>query len=231
MGGRISPSFCYGIAHELRAPVRATRAFSELLVKETAVARDEVDSDYARRIAQASSYMDKLIEDLLAYGRLHHTEMTLVGVSVRSTVERVLQHLAADIQRQKAKLITDAGLERVRAHPMLIGQALENLVSNALKFVAPGASPQVKIETERAGKGRIRISVRDKGPGIDPAWQQKIFGIFQRAHSHEEFPGTGIGLAMVKRIVELMDGEVGVISSPGHGSCFWIELPAARSED
>src|SRR5258705_10737535 len=171
--------------------------------------------------------MDKLIEDLLAYGRLHHSEMILVGVSVSTTVERVLQHLAPEIQRQKAQVITRPSFERVNAHPMLLVQAVENLVSNALKFARPGVSPHVTIDADRTDKGRIRISVRDKGPGIDPAWQQKIFGIFQRAHSHDEFPGTGIGLAMVKRIVELMDGEVGLVSSPGEGSCFWIELPAA----
>jgi signal transduction histidine kinase len=109
---------------------------------------------------------------------------------------------------------------------MLLKQAVENLVSNALKFVPPGATPRVTISAEPTARGRVRINVRDEGVGVHAAAREKIFGVFQRGHSHEEYPGTGIGLAMVKRIAELMDGEVGLDSELGRGSCFWIELPA-----
>jgi PAS domain S-box-containing protein len=222
-------TFCYGIAHELRAPVRATRGFSDLLLKETLTGKEKLASDYANRISHASAYMDKLIEDLLAYGRLHHTELVLVGVSIKTTIERVLRHLATNKRRQ-ADIIVHPCSDRVQAHPTLFMQALENLVSNALKFVAPDTAPRVVIDTRRIGDDRVRISVRDNGIGIDPAWQEKIFGVFQRGHSQSEYPGTGIGLAVVKRIVELMDGKVGLVSSPGQGSTFWIELPLAPKE-
>jgi PAS domain S-box-containing protein len=222
-------TFCYGIAHELRAPVRAARGFGDLLLKETQTCQEKLAHDYAQRIAHAAAYMDKLIEDLLAYGRLHHTEMLLVPVSVSTTLERVLRNLSDRITRQKAKLLVKPTAERVKAHPTLLMQALQNLVSNALKFVAPGTSPRVTVDTHRVAD-RVRITVRDNGIGIDPPWQERIFGVFQRGHSQSEYPGTGIGLAMVKRIVELMEGEVGVVSSSGEGSTFWIELPPASKD-
>ena len=121
-----------------------------------------------------------------------------------------------------------SGFTRIRCSSC---SALQNLIANALKFVEPGRTPEVAISTWRVDGNRIRITIRDNGVGIDPAWQHKIFGVFQRAHSADEFPGTGIGLAMVKRIVDLLNGEVGVTSVPGKGSTFWLELPVAPAID
>lgn len=102
---------------------------------------------------------------------------------------------------------------------------MTNLISNALKFVAPGAPPHVNIQWE-AKAGRVRLSVKDNGIGIPPEYQGKLFRVFERLVNDEQYPGTGIGLAIVRRAIERMGGEVGVVSGKGSGSTFWIELPS-----
>jgi PAS domain S-box-containing protein len=223
--------FCYGIAHELRAPVRAMKGFGDIVLQELGSLANETVAHDLKRITAAAARMDRLIEDLLAYGRLHHADLLILPVRVNQTVGRVLETLAGEVEKYNAVVRVQPTSERVYAHPMLLLQALENLIANGLKFVQPGKTPEVAISTWRVDGNRLRIVVRDNGVGIDPAWHHKIFGVFQRAHSADEFPGTGIGLAMVKRIVDLLNGEVGVISVPGKGSTFWIELPVAPPID
>ncbi len=223
--------FCYGIAHELRAPVRAMNGFGDIVLQELGSLANEAVTHDLKRITAAAARMDRLIEDLLAYGRLHHADLLILPVRVNHMIARALQALADEIEKRKAVVRMQPASERVYAHPMLLSQALENLIGNALKFVQPGKTPEVTISTWRVDGNRIRIAVRDNGIGVDPAWQHKIFGVFQRAHSGDEFPGTGIGLAIVKRIVDLLNGEVGVTSAPGAGSTFWIELPVAPPID
>jgi len=224
-------TFCYGIAHELRAPVRALNGFGDIVLQELGSLASETATHHLKRITAAATRMDRLIEDLLAYGRLHHADLLILPVRVSHAIGRVLEALASEVEARNAVVRVQPTSERVYAHPMLLSQALENLIANALKFVQSGKTPEVAVSTWRADGNRIRIVIRDNGVGIDPAWQHKIFGVFQRAHSADEFPGTGIGLAMVKRIVDLLNGEVGVTSVPGKGSSFWLELPVAPPID
>ena len=224
-------TFCYGIAHELRAPVRAMNGFGDIVLQELGSLANETVTHDLKRITAAAARMDRLIEDLLAYGRLHQADLLILPVRANHAIARALEALVNEIEKRKAVVRMQPASERVCAHPVLLSQALENLIANALKFVQPGKTPEVTISTWRVDGNRLRITVRDNGVGIDPAWQHKIFGVFQRAHGSDEFPGTGIGLAMVKRIVNLLNGEVGVISAPGAGSTFWIELPVAPPID
>ena len=224
-------TFCYGIAHELRAPVRALNGFGDIVLQELGSLAGESATHHLKRITAAATRMDRLIEDLLAYGRLHQADLLILPVRVSHTIGRVLQGFENEIETRNAVVRVQPTSERVYAHPMLLLQAIYNLIANALKFVEPGKTPEVAVSTWRVDGNRIRITVRDNGVGIDPAWQHKIFGVFQRAHSADEFPGTGIGLAMVKRIVDLLNGEVGVTSVPGKGSTFWLELPVAPAID
>jgi signal transduction histidine kinase len=120
-------------------------------------------------------------------------------------------------------------LPDVMAHPPTLTQAATNLLSNAIKFVPTGLTPRVNIRAEERG-GQVRLWVEDNGIGIDPAHQERVFQPFQRLHGVETYPGTGIGLAIVRRSVERMGGHSGVISGPEEGSRFWIELRAARKE-
>jgi signal transduction histidine kinase len=106
---------------------------------------------------------------------------------------------------------------------------LSNLLSNALKFVGPGVLPEVRITAQASGN-RVMLRVQDNGIGIDPAFRDRIFGVFERLNQSERYPGTGIGLAIVRRAVERMGGRCGVESESGKGSCFWVELPAGTPD-
>jgi len=136
----------------------------------------------------------------------------------------------------KAKIKVQQPLMPIRGHEAFVGQALSNLLTNAVKFVPPGRIPQVRLWTEptqgnvegkSSGYKWVRIWVEDNGLGIAPEDQTRIFRIFERVHSPQQFDGTGIGLAIVQKAVERMGGKVGVISAPGQGSQFWIDLPSA----
>lgn len=120
----------------------------------------------------------------------------------------------------------DNPLPRVLANPTVLTQVLTNLISNAIKFVPPGTAPDLTIRAEHHSAS-ARIWVEDNGIGIAPEFQEKIFGTFQRLHSADAYPGTGIGLAIVRKGLERMNGRVGVVSEPGKGSRFWFELPLA----
>ena len=119
----------------------------------------------------------------------------------------------------------------VRAHAVALGLAVGNLLGNALKFVAPGQAADVRIWAERRDNGMVRLWVEDRGIGVAPSNQERIFRPFQRLHGREAYPGTGVGLAIVRRVADRMGGTCGVLSSPGVGSRFWIELPAAEEDE
>jgi signal transduction histidine kinase len=132
--------------------------------------------------------------------------------------------LESTMQNSHGTLMITRPLESVRGHRTTLIQALSNLVSNAFKFVEPGTAPVVRIWSERRA-GWVRVSVQDNGIGMAPEHHERIFEIFQRLHGPETYPGTGIGLAIVKKSMERMGGRFGVESSLGNGSRFWVELP------
>jgi len=135
----------------------------------------------------------------------------------------VIDDLRADLRQ--ADLRVESPLPRVRGHALLLGQAIANLISNAVKFIPPGAVPRVRIRAARGSESdHVRLWVEDNGIGIAPEHQPKLFRVFERLHGREDYPGTGIGLAIVRRALERMGGSTGVESAPGEGSRFWIEL-------
>jgi len=141
----------------------------------------------------------------------------------------VLEQFAAEAKQKNASIEVKTPLPEVLANATALEQALSNLINNALKFVPPGIAPQIKIWAEekvRAEDHRpmVRLCIQDNGVGIPPELHVKAFNVFERLH--EGYPGTGIGLAIVKKAVERMEGSVDLKSTPGQGSCFWIELPA-----
>jgi signal transduction histidine kinase len=168
--------------------------------------------------------MDELIRDLLEYGRLCHAAMPLDKVELEAPVKRVLGALQQEIDAKHAEVVVDASAAPVLANPFALEAIVSNLVMNSLKFVAPGATPKVRVCAEEYD-GMVRLSVKDNGIGIDPKYQDKVFRVFERLHGAERYPGTGIGLAIVQKAAQRMHAKVGVQSTVGEGSTFWVELP------
>jgi len=223
-------TLCYSIAHDLRAPNRSMQGFAELLLAEHAHALNATGHEYLRRIAAAAVRNDCLILDMLAYGRLGHTALPCGEHSLETSLQTVLQSQSGDITAKKAVIQIKSPLPAVHANPTALEDALGRLLSNALKFMASGVTPEVTIWAEERGES-IRVCVQDNGVGIPSEHHEKIFSIFERLHSSEAFPGTGMGLAIVQQAVERMGGRVGLNSEPGRGSCFWIELLKPRAPE
>lgn len=214
-------SFAFSIAHDLRAPLRHLHGYSEFLLGSA----DAASQPYARRIMAATVRMDRLIEDLLQYSRLTLEDVKTEPLEPSPVMSRVIGGLEAEIRERGALIDVQEPLPRVLGHPVPLTQIFENLLSNALKFTARGVIPRIRVGGEKRGD-LVRLFVEDNGIGVDPAHQKKIFEVFKRLHKTEEFPGTGIGLAIVRRAAERMGGCVGVESPPGGGSRFWVDLKA-----
>ncbi|RMD93133.1 MAG: PAS domain S-box protein, partial [Calditrichaeota bacterium] len=219
-------AFAYSVSHDLRAPLRAMQGFSKALLEDFGDQLDEVGKDYAHRIVNAARHMDLLIQDLLAYSRITHEKMKLGPVHLAAIVEAVQNQLQGEIETRGARIHIRQPLMDVVAHAATLTQVLSNLLDNAMKFVPEGRSPEIRMWTE-IKNGQVRFWIKDNGIGIDHRHIDKIFRVFERLHSIEAYPGTGIGLAIVRKAIERMGGRVGVCSEPNQGSAFWFELPQA----
>jgi PAS domain S-box-containing protein len=220
-------AFCYSIAHDLRAPLRSMTGFSSILLTEFSHQLDEKGRDYLGRINQSAERMDRLIKDLLNYGRLNTAGLDIQDVNVDETFRTILTHNDQEIKERRATITKKGTLPRVRGHSVVLQAVLANLIANAMKFVPPGVEPLISVYSEERG-AFSRIWVEDNGIGIAPQNRSKIFGVFERLHPADRYPGTGIGLAIVHKGVERMGGRVGVESELNKGSRFWIELQKAE---
>jgi signal transduction histidine kinase len=222
-------AFAYSVSHDLRAPLRAIQGFSQALREDYAPKLDAQGKDYARRMDDSARRMETLIQDLLDYSRLSRSEIKLTPVDLTSVVEHVLTQLEAEIKDKDAHLRVDKPLPKVLAHSVTLDQVVENLIANAIKFVPPGVQPHIHLWAEQRDKV-VRLWVEDNGIGIAPEHHERIFRIFERLHGIETYPGTGIGLATVKKGMEKMSGTIGLESVPDKGSRFWIELPKRKKQ-
>ncbi len=221
-------SFCYTIAHDLRAPVRQMSGFAQLVLDDCVDSLPAEAQASLERIKAAAERMDRLINDLLEYSRIAHVPVKLQTVSLSDSVQTALRQLQSQVRGKQAEITVLEPLPEVYADAVAVGRVLTNLISNALKFTEPGARPVVRIWAQTKDDS-VRLWVEDQGIGIPPEYHQKIFGIFERLHSSESYPGTGVGLAVVAGAAERMKGTVGVASEQGKGSRFWIELPRPSS--
>jgi PAS domain S-box-containing protein len=216
--------FCHSIAHNLRAPLRAMRGFASALLEDHGMHLDEVGKDYSTRIDTAAGMMDVIIQDLLTYGHLNHQRVLFNVVDLDAIVSEVLAGFGTEIKTRRVAIRT-AGLQcRIRTDASILALILTNLISNALKFSRPEVPPEIDISAQEDETG-VWVRVRDNGIGVDAEHRHRIFRAFERLHTTEAFPGTGIGLALVAKGMERLGGRCGLESSLGHGSCFWIELP------
>ena len=223
-------AFAYSISHDLRAPLRSMQGYADALVEDFGESLGPEGQHYTKRIAAAALRMEDLIQDILTYSRLAKEEVSVRPESLETAVDEVLTDLAATITVMGATISVQKPLPEVQSNRSVLRQVLSNLIANGLKFIAPGGKPVLTIYSER-WLGSVRLWVEDNGIGIAPEHQRRIFDPFQRLHGIEAYPGTGIGLAIVRRAMTRMGGRCGVESKPGQGSRFWIEFRAAEQEE
>jgi signal transduction histidine kinase len=220
-------SFAYTVAHDLRAPLRAIHSLGEMLLEDLKPRLSPAEMQYLNEMIAAGGRMDALITGLLTYSRIGRQEMPTEPVNLGSVVEGVLEDLRAELAERKAEIEIVPPLPWVVGNPLLLGQSVANLISNGIKFVPRNVAPRVRIRAEDGAEpDHVRLWVEDNGIGIPPEFHRLLFRVFERLHGRNEYPGTGIGLAIVRRAAERMGGKVGVDSAPGQGSRFWIELRA-----
>lgn len=221
-------AFSYSISHDLRAPLRAMQGFSDALLEDYGERLDATGHDYANRIVAASRQMDALIQDLLAYSRLVRAEVSLDPVSLETVVDEACGALEIEVKERGGEITVERPLGRVLAHRAVLGQIVTNLLTNAVKFTKPDTPPRVRVRSESAD-GRVRLWVEDNGIGIASEHRERIFRAFERLHGVQQYPGTGIGLAIVQKGATRLGGQAGVESEPGAGSRFWVELAEAEA--
>lgn len=220
--------FAYTIAHDLRAPLRAMSSFSQILMEDYAPRLDTTAQDYAARIVAAAQRMDALIGDLLAYSRLSQEALPREPIQLEGVFREILESISGEIRDRKAEIRFDGPFPAVAANRTALVQVFSNLFSNGLKFVAAGVEPRLRVFSESRGTV-ARIWVEDNGIGIAPEHHERIFRVFERLNRSEAYPGTGIGLAIVRKAMARMGGASGVESRLGQGSRFWIEIAPAES--
>ena len=218
-------------SHDLSEPLRVIRGFTELLEERLRNRLDEEEQAFLAHLINGASRMQELVDGLLAYSRVASLKPSnnRTGTDLCATVTACIDDLATRVRESGATVVVKP-LPVVSADPTVMRQLFQNLLANALKFVHPERFPVVTVAAHNENFG-WRISVADNGLGIDPRHRERIFGMFARLHTDEEYPGTGIGLAICKRIVEQRGGMIWVESNPGGGSVFCFTLPDELPDD
>jgi len=219
--------FSYTVSHDLRAPLRAMSVYTKALQEDFGyLFASEPDAQVCvRRVAENCLRLDKMIRDVLAYGRVARGKLEIHAVSLDALVAETLHHYPA-LQAPNARIDVSA-LGTVLGHEPSLIQILSNLLNNAVKFVAEGKTPEVKVWTEES-EDDVILWVEDNGIGIDPTYQHRLFTMFERIHPNQAYEGTGVGLAIVRKATERMGGKVGSVSDGTNGSRFWVRLPKAK---
>jgi signal transduction histidine kinase len=215
-------AFCYSVSHDLRAPLRSIRGFSEVLLERHAAQLDPRGLDFLRRACEACHQMDRLIEDLLQLSRVARAEMLRRTVDLSALAKVIAGELRRTEPERSVEFVIAAGLTAV-GDERLLRIVLENLLRNAWKFT--NKRPLACIEFGSEQGTNCTYCVRDNGAGFDPEYSARLFGVFQRLHSASEFPGTGVGLAIVQRIINRHGGQVWASGSPDQGATFYFSLP------
>jgi PAS domain S-box-containing protein len=220
-------AFSYSVSHDLRAPLRSIDGFSQALVEEYEHAVDDQGRDYLRRIRAAATRMGELIDDLLNLSRVTRREMRHERVDLTALARAAVDQLERGKLYRPVEFVAAEHLV-ASGDAQLLRIVLENLLGNAWKFSSRAERPRVEFGAVTTAEGDRAFFVRDNGVGFDMAHAQKLFGAFQRLHAMHEFPGTGIGLATVQRIVARHGGRVWADASPGEGATFYFTLGAGH---
>ena len=220
-------TFAYVASHDLQEPLRKIRTFAELIRDEHGEDVGEDGRHYLGRITDAATRLSTLMRDLLAFSRVDTHGQAFRAVPLGALVEGVVQDLELVVRETGAR-VEVGGLPTVEGDEVQLRRLFSNLVENALKYRRPGAAPTVRVY-ERGGEADRRVVVEDDGIGIDEKYLDRIFGPFQRLHGKDRYDGTGMGLAIVRRIAERHGGAVTAESAPGRGARFVVAFPAASA--
>lgn len=214
-------SFAYAVAHDLQAPLRSIKMFAQLLAQEYQELLQGHPQEYLEYITSGAERMETLIHDLLAYSRAGKNEQTWIPVSLKEVVNTALCNLEAMIRESQA-IVKVGNLPTLIINPTEITQLFQNLISNGIKF-CPQKQPLIEIGAFYH-RDKWQIFVKDNGIGIDPKYHQQIFQVFQRLHSEDDYPGTGIGLSICQKIIKHHGGKIWLKSEPNKGSTFYFTL-------
>lgn len=220
--------FAYVASHDLSAPLRAVAGFSQLLASRYRGRLDEDADEFIGHMGAGVNRMQRIIDDLLAYSRVGRGDLRAEPVELDAVLEAVLDGLSADVSARDA-VVTREPLGRACGEAGQLSQVLQNLMTNAMKFTAEGVRPEVHVSARRAD-GRVHVSVRDNGIGIDPDQAERIFKMFQRLHGEGDYEGTGIGLAIAQKIVERHGGRLRVEPAPTGGTVFTFDVADGEAE-
>ena len=215
-------AFAYAVSHDLRAPLRSMSGFSQILQDTAPAGLDEKSRHYLQRIHDASLRMSGLIEDLLNLSRIGRSELTARPISLSQVASEAAAAVRERHPKRDVQLEIAEGME-VSADPRLLRIALENLLSNAWKYTSRASQAKVSVGTQDGEHGRVYF-VRDNGVGFDMKYADKLFVPFQRLHPEAEFPGSGIGLVTVQRIIARHDGRIWADAKPDEGATFYFTL-------
>jgi signal transduction histidine kinase len=216
-------SFSYSVSHDLRSPLRAIDGYSLMLEEDYALQLDETGRRYIQTIRSGSQRMGALIDDLLTFSRLSRQALNRQTVDMSMLARRAA---AEDLENQPEPkpAVNIPDLPPVPGDPALLRQVWTNLISNAVKYSAKSSTPEVLVRAEKEGR-QVRYEIQDNGVGFDMKYADKLFGVFQRLHSMDEYPGTGVGLAIVQRIIARHKGVVTAKGERGKGATFGFTLP------
>jgi light-regulated signal transduction histidine kinase (bacteriophytochrome) len=227
--------FAYVASHDLQEPLRKVASFCQLLEQRYGSALDERGIEYIGFAVDGAKRMQVLINDLLTFSRVGRLNVTRATVDLDATLDTALGNLAAAIEESNAQIVRRGGpLPQIIGDATLVAMLWQNLIGNAVKFRREDRVPHIVIDRERGSgehDGHWIFSVTDNGIGIAPEFAEKVFVIFQRLHGRDAYTGTGIGLAVCKKIVELHGGTIGIDTGNSSGSRFWFTLPIAADSD
>lgn len=222
-------SFVYSVSHDLKAPLRGVEGYSRLLEEDYSDRLDDEGRLFITNIRDGVTRMNELINDLLAYSRMERRKLESNVLDLMALIQQAQEERREEITSRRIEIVTDLSPFKVHADREGLALVLRNLLENAIKFSKHSPHPRIEFGACQ-GKGCVILWIRDNGIGFDMKYNQRIFEIFERLHRLEDYPGTGIGLALVKKAMQRMDGRVWAQSSPGEGATFYIELPAVMDK-
>ncbi len=217
-------SFAYSVAHDLKAPLRGIDGYSRLLLDDYFEKLDDNGRSFLQTIQSSTDEMNQLIDDLLAYSRLERREIKPYRIELASIVSALVEEKRRDATTQQIDFVVDVNGATVLADASSLQQSLRNYLDNAIKFTSKTTAPRIEIGSKESEQSCV-LWVRDNGIGFDMQQHDRIFDIFQRLNVAEDYPGTGIGLAIVRKAMERMGGRAWAEGTPGKGATFYLEIP------